>query len=134
MSIDNFNDDELTEIKAPAATPVQPKTVMQNVPEPSAPLRTGEDIDWGSDEADEIAKAAEGLPSVKIGKKEAARFAFVPGQALKHAKTHYREGFGSYRCLSKDGVTQTCCKTDGEPKDRFVAMVFRYTNADASTG
>jgi hypothetical protein len=141
MSIDNFDDDELTEIKVPATTPVLPKTtqptksaVQQNVPVPPAPLRTSEDIDWGSDEADEIARTAEGLPSVKIGKKEAARFAFVPGQPVKHAKIHYREGFGSYRCLSKDGVKQTCCKMDGDPKDRFVAMVFRYGGADPSTG
>ena len=141
MSIDNFDDDELTEIKAPAATSLQPKTTqptksaaLQNVPVPPAPSRTSEDVNWGSAEADEISKAAEGLPSVKIGKKEAARVALIPGQPLKHAKVHYREGFGSYRCLSKDGLKQACCKVDGDPKDRFVAMVFRYTNADPNSG
>jgi hypothetical protein len=139
--IDNFDDDELTEIKVPATTPVQSKTTlptksteMQNVPVSAAPLRTNEDIDWGSDEADEIAKASEGLPSVKIGKKEAARFALIPGQSVKHAKIHYREGFGSYRCLSRDGVQQSCCKADGMAKDKFAALVFRYQNADTSTG
>jgi hypothetical protein len=141
MSLDNFDDDELTTLKAEATTPAQPKTAQptkstakQNVQEPPPPAGTREDITFGSDEADEIAKAADGLPSVKIGKTEAARVALVPGQPLKHTKIHFREGFGSYRCLSKDGVKQTCCKTDGEPKTRFVALVFRYTNADPSTG
>jgi hypothetical protein len=141
MAIDNIDDDELTEIKVPATTPAQPKTnqstklaAQQDTPAPPAPANASEDIDWGSDEADLIARQAEGLPSVKIGKAEAARFALVPGQPLKHDKMHYREGFGSYRCLSKDGVKQLCCKADGEPKDRFVALVFRYSNADPTTG
>jgi hypothetical protein len=138
MRLDNFDDDELTEIKA-ATTPAQPKTTPMakggaQQSQPVAPASTSEDILFGTDEADEMAKAADGLPSVKIGKTEAARFALVPGQPLKHHKIHYREGFGSYKCLSKDGVKQACCKTDGDPKDRFVGMVFRYTNADPSTG
>jgi hypothetical protein len=141
MNLENFDDDELTAIEAPATTPAQSKTnqsskgdAPQGAAKSAAPASTGEDILFGTDEADEISKAADGLPSVKIGKTEAARFAFSPNQPLKHAKIHYREGLGSYRCLSKAGVKQTCCKTDGEPKDRFVAMVFRYLNADPLTG
>lgn len=140
MSLDTF-DDELETIPAGAKAPAQPQTTQppkgaaqQNAPKSPAPVSTNEDIDFGTAEADEIAKAADGLPTVKIGKTEAARFAFVPGQPLKHSKVHYREGFGSYKCLSKDGVKQLCCKTDGDPKDRFVGMVFRYVNVDPSTG
>lgn len=142
MSLDTFEDDDLAAIKSPTTNTEQPKTnqrtkvsAQQDAPVPPAPASSAEDISFGTDEADEIAKAAEGLPTVKIGKTEAARFAFVPNQPLKHGKIHYRDGFGSYKCLStKDGVKQLCCKTDGDAKDRFVAIVFRYVNADPSTG
>jgi hypothetical protein len=135
MSMNNFNDDDLATISAGRTTPAQPQTaqVTKGAQQQSAPKAASEDITFGSDEADEIARAADGLPTVKIGKTEAARFAFVPGMALKHAKVHYREGFGSYKCLSKDSAKQACCK-EGDPKDRFVAMVFRYLNSDPSTG
>jgi hypothetical protein len=139
MTLNTFEDDDLAAIKSPATTPTQPKTnprtkvaALQDAP--VLPASSTDDISFGSDEADEMVKAAEGLPTLKISKAEAARFAFVPGQPLKHAKVHYRDGFGSYRCLSKDGVKQLCCKTDGDPKEKLVAMVFRYANADPSTG
>jgi len=63
MTFDTFEDDELAGIKAPGTTPVQPKTAQptkntapQRAPAPSEPASASEDINWGTDKADEIAR------------------------------------------------------------------------------
>jgi hypothetical protein len=62
------------------------------------------------------------------------RFAFVPNLKLKHARVHYLEGSGSFRCISSADKKEICCDKAGQPKDRFVGLIFVYLNADKTTG
>ena len=91
------------------------------------------DVEFGSEK---YMKSGEFLP-VKPEKGQVIRFAFVPGLKLKHANVHYVEGIGSFRCLSENGAKAICCeKADKSTaaKDKFVGLVFLYTNADKTTG
>jgi hypothetical protein len=80
-------------------------------------------------------KGGDGLTMVKINKGEVARFSFVPNQKILRSRVHYVEGTGSIQCIStKESPNQVCCRKGGQAKDRFVALIYRYTNVDNKTG
>jgi hypothetical protein len=133
MAIQQFQEDELDDVK-PQTAPSSAKT--QNKAAAPAPAPTpiaDEDADFG-DEG--YMKSDDFLTVIKPDKGKVIRFAFVPGFKLKHSRVHYLEGTGSFRCISpKDGSTkEICCERGGNAKDRFVGLVFVYTNADTVSG
>ena len=95
---------------------------------PAAP--EADDVDFDDEE---FLKSEDFLPVVKILRGEIARFALCPGFKLKHRRIHYYEGTGSVCCLSTETFKAPCC-AKGAAKDRFVALVFAYNNADKKTG
>ncbi|PYX75930.1 MAG: hypothetical protein DMG72_06290 [Acidobacteria bacterium] len=117
----------------PAATPAAPAAK----PTTAQGTTTSEgEVTFGSEEAEEFRKET-GLPALKVEKGNVARFAFVPGVALKHARIHYREGVGEYRCLSTPEQKAACCEgvdKTAYAKDRFVGLIFAYVNVDPKTG
>jgi len=104
-------------------------------PAPAPAVAAEEELSFDDENIDEAVKASDGLPAVKIEKGTVARFSFVPNFKIKKARVHYVEGTGTIQCIStKENPNQICCKKAGQAKDRFVGLVFRYTNVDPKTG
>src|SRR5208282_2771661 len=91
------------------------------------------DVDFG---IEKYTKSNDFLP-IKPEKGQVMRFAFVPDMKLKHGKVHFFDGLGSVRCLSDNGGNAICCEKAEKltaAKDKFIGLVFVYTNADKATG
>jgi hypothetical protein len=131
----NVNDDEIDAIPVPT----RPTTTQATAPAVAKPATAttvaAEDISFDDEGIDEVVKASDGLTVIKINKGEVARFAFVPGFKIKRARVHYVDGTGSLQCIStKENPNEVCCRKGGQAKDKFVGLVFRYTNIDPKTG
>lgn len=131
------DEDELDQIptkgsKSATTTASAPKANAKPAPASAAP--SDDEVGFGDEANQEYLKTEDFLPVVQIEKSQVARFAFVPGFKLKHAKVHYVEGQGSFRCISTKDKQAVCCQKAGKPKDRFVGLVIRYQNADPKTG
>ena len=132
----NADDDNFDQI--PVGVTHEPTTAAaqaaaQPATAPAAAV-TDDDVSFDDENINEAVKAADGLTMIKINKGEVARFAFVPGLKIKRARVHYIEGTGSVQCISTKEKQEVCCKKAEQAKDRFVALVFRYTNVDPKTG
>ena len=103
-------------------------------PAPASTPLAEDEVGFGDEANQEYLKSEDFLPVIQIEKNQVARFAFAPGFKLKHAKVHYLEGHGSFRCISTKDKQAVCCQKAGKPKDRFVGLVIRYQNADPKTG
>jgi hypothetical protein len=106
-------------------------------PAPAPVEAAGEELSFDDENLADAVKASDGLTTLKINKGETARFSFVPGVKIRRAPVHYVEGTGSIQCLStKENPNQVCCrsKAAGLAKDRYVGLIFRYTNVDPKTG
>lgn len=91
------------------------------------------DVEFGTEK---YMKSNDFLP-IKPEKAQVVRFAFVPGMKLKHGKVHFFDRVGSVRCLSDNGGKAICCEKADKltaAKDKFIGLVFVYTNADKATG
>jgi hypothetical protein len=153
MAMQTFDDNELDAVPTKTAGKTNGHSKPQPQPQPAAATEEDDlnesDVEFGTEQAEEFRTAIDLLPAVKVTKGDVARFAFVPGYAMKHARVHYKEGVGSYRCLSvqekrdaKGNITVAaskgiCCEGNSKEafaKDRFAALVFSYGNADVKTG
>lgn len=132
--------DELDDLVVPANLPQSTpnntsKTNGKATPAPA--ITSAKPAVPGADDVDfddeEYLKSEDFLPVVKILRDEVARVALAPGFKLKHAKIHYYEGTGSVRCLSTETYKAPCC-AKGAAKDRFVALVFAYSNINKKSG
>ena len=123
-------DNELEDIQPSRSSKqaTQESTTQQCAPV-AAPANDG--FDWNSNEAEEFGKDT-GLPAVKVEQGKAVRVALVPGHKVLHANTHYKDGSGTFQCLGTENAI--CCAKAGKAKDRFVALVFTYDNANSVDG
>jgi hypothetical protein len=92
---------------------------------PASAAPSEDEVGFGDEANEEFLKTEDFLSVVQIEKNQVARFAFAPGFKLKHAKVHYVEGHGSFRCISTKDKQAVCCQKAGKPKDRFVGLVIR---------
>ena len=134
-------------VVTPKAAPAVPIAKAAVATEEDAPTVTdNESLDTDFDDEKVLTRPGQ-LDQCRPEKGKAARFAFVPKEWLspQTAKTHYVEtGTGKetkklrVRCLtpmSNEAEGQYCCVTlNEEGKVEVVALVIRYTNADAATG
>jgi len=128
-------EDELSDVPTKALKPQTsaPSAMRAGTGTEIAGHDSDADVEFGSEK---YMKSGEFLP-VKPEKGQVVRFAFVPGMKLKHAMVHYVETIGSFRCLSENGAKAICCQKADKAtlaKDKFVGLVFLYTNADKTTG
>jgi hypothetical protein len=132
---------------APAPKPAAAATAAVEEDETSTTVDDNESLDTDFDDEKVYARPGQ-LNQCRPEKGKAARFSFVPKEwiAPQTSKSHFVETPGKdgkiqkqrIRCLTPMGneaEQQYCCRTiekDGEIS--VVALVVRYTNADAVTG
>jgi hypothetical protein len=136
---------------APAAAPSQAaapaKAAVAAEEEDSPKVSDNESLDTDFDDEKVLARPGQ-LDQCRPEKGKAARFAFIPKEwiAPQTAKSHFIEVTGKdgkptktrVRCLTPMGNEAEqayCCRaTEKDGEVGVVALVVRYTNADATTG
>ena len=119
--------------------PKKAKQVMEDEDE-VAPKRAKSSVQTLEIDLDDDAglpSRGDGLPRVRPAKGEAKRFAFLPFMKVRFGKTHYIEGVGKRRCLTKADSPhlEYCCEKLGKEGALYLeALVIEYTNADHKTG
>jgi hypothetical protein len=135
-----------TPAAAPKATPPAAKAAVEEDEDTSA-VTDNESLDTDFDDEKVYARPGQ-LNQCRPEKGKAARFSFVPKEwiAPQTTKGHFIEIPGKdgkiqkqrIRCLTPMGneaEQQYCCTTVGKDGEiSVVALVVRYTNADATTG
>jgi hypothetical protein len=113
-----------------------PEAVAKHLATQTAtPVSPDDEFSFDDENINDAVKGGDGLTMVKINKGEVARFSFVPNSKILRSRVHYVEGTGSIQCIStEENPNQVCCRKGGQAKDRFVGLIYRYTNVDNKTG
>jgi len=131
---------------APKATPPAAKAAAAVEEEDASPVNDNESLDTDFDDEKVLTRPGQ-LDQCRPEKGKAARFAFIPKEWLspQTAKSHFVEVTVDgkmqkrrTRCLTpmtNEAEQAFCCTATGKDGEvGVVALVVRYTNADATTG
>ena len=134
--MNTVTDDELSGIPTTNSGKSTTPAAIPEDEEPTSPqsATSSLDVDFG----DKKIMTKEGLKRGRPEKGKAMRFAFLPVEIAgkpKHAKSHFIDKKGNYRCMTKADEQEYCCRKIGEDGVlHIVAPIVRYLNADSETG